>query len=270
LEQLLAGEPLGIVGYGNIGKAVAARCTALGINYEVYDPWLAPEFVDHAASLVEVLGCGVISIHAELTRRSPWPSYRLLGEDELAAISPETLLVNAGRGEIVNNKALLELRRKGLGPISVLDVWEGEPTILPGLLEFAALGTAHISGYSLDGKFLATKMLRDAVFQYFGVENRHTPSGLEAMAALQVPPGLDGADLLRWAVHARYDIREDDRLLRAATIGCSCQAARLAFDQLRKTYRARRELWGSSALITGDTGQEKLLSALGCGIVRAS
>ncbi len=40
LEQLLAGGVVGIVGYGAIGKAVAARLAALGIRYRIYDPWL--------------------------------------------------------------------------------------------------------------------------------------------------------------------------------------------------------------------------------------
>ena len=74
-------------------------------------------------------------------------------------------MINAGRGETIDNQALLRLRQRGEGPLSVLDVWEGEPSMLPGLLESVALGTAHIAGYSLDGKILATNMLRDAVVE---------------------------------------------------------------------------------------------------------
>ena len=51
LEQLMSGALVGIVGYGHIGKALAARLQALGIGFRVYDPWLDQGAIANAASL---------------------------------------------------------------------------------------------------------------------------------------------------------------------------------------------------------------------------
>jgi erythronate-4-phosphate dehydrogenase len=267
LETLLDGGTLGIIGYGNIGKLLAARSDALGIRFRVYDPWLPPDSVSNGTRLENVLTCDVVSIHAELTRRQPWPSFHLLGEVQLASLGGDTLLINAGRGETVDNKALLQLRQRGDGPLAVLDVWDGEPSILPGLLASVALGTAHIAGYSLDGKALATNMLRDAVSEYFQSRCTQTNEGLSPAAIIEVPKGLRGPSLLRWALSARYDISLDDALLREAT-GGPAEAASAGFDRLRKTYRARRELFGSRLSVT-EPEQKQLLTALGCVLIAA-
>ena len=69
LEQLLAGGTVGIIGYGVIGRAVAARLDALGIDYLACDPWLDPATISRRGSLEQVLACDAITLHAELTRQ---------------------------------------------------------------------------------------------------------------------------------------------------------------------------------------------------------
>lgn len=264
LEQLMAGSRLGIVGFGNIGSALARRCDALGIDYRVYDPWLEQSTVSNAASLEQVLACDVISLHPELGRTGAWPSYHLLGEDELAGLSPRALMINASRGGIVDNDALLRLRQRGLGPTSVLDVWEGEPAISAQLLRLVALGTAHIAGYSTDGKYRATKMLRDAAFVHLGLEAGGEELTVDLPTALEVPPALSGAALVRWALGTCYDILEDNALLRGVTLGPSTDEAAAGFDALRKNYRRRRELMGCTArTVAQQSDQAGTLTAMG-------
>jgi erythronate-4-phosphate dehydrogenase len=236
-EQLFNGACLGIIGYGHIGKALAARCTALGIAWRAYDPWLDSQ--EHGLSpLEQVLECAVVCLHAELTDREPWPSRHLLGDAELATLSPETLLINAGRGELVDNAALLHYLEGSAAAQVVLDVWEGEPELRPGLLQRCLFGSAHIAGYSYDGKLLATRMLYDAACAALGIEVsasalEHGAVGEPEDLSLQVPAGLSDAQLLRWLQQQSYDVREDDALLRASPGD---------FDGLRKRYRRRREL----------------------------
>ena len=67
LEKLLTGGVVGIVGYGHIGKAVAARFDALGIDYRVFDPWLQQTMIRQTATLEQVLDCDVVTLHPELT-----------------------------------------------------------------------------------------------------------------------------------------------------------------------------------------------------------
>jgi erythronate-4-phosphate dehydrogenase len=265
LERVLAGAAVGIIGYGVIGKAVAARLQALGINYRVYDPWLTAPEVACPSELSGILDCDVITLHAELTRELPWPSYHLLGEEQLAQISRDSLLINASRGPVVDNAVLSSLLARGSGLEVVLDVWEGEPQIASTLLQQVQYGTPHIAGYSLDGKLLATRMLFEAMSRQLNVPWRDPGSAAGDAPVLQIPNGGDGAALLRTALAQRYDITADAAALRAATLGASPATASSAFDQLRRNYPDRREIMGSR-VAPGRfiTEAQALLLALGC------
>jgi erythronate-4-phosphate dehydrogenase len=265
LERILSGTPVGIVGYGVIGKAVAARLWALDVQFRVYDPWLGTANIEHATSLSGILECGVITLHAELTRKQPWPSYHLLAEAELAEIPTDSLLINASRGEVLDNVALSALLARGVGPDTVLDVWEGEPQIDSALLRQVEFGTPHIAGYSLDGKLLATQMLLEAMAGYLNLRWVDPGSAAGTAPALLVPEDASTVALLRAVVAQRYDIHSDDSDLRTATLGANPAAAAAGFDQLRRNYPERREILGSH-LAPGEitVGAQGLLSALGC------
>ncbi len=265
LEQVFSGIPVGIVGYGTIGRALAARLKSLGINFRAYDPWLAPGEIEQPAELAEILACGVVTLHAELTRQQPWPSYHLLDQAALALVSSRSLLINASRGPVVDNTALSGLLAAGRGPRVVLDVWEGEPKINATLLEQVQLGTPHIAGYSLDGKLLATRMLIAAMARYLDLPWNDPGSVAQDAPALEIPGGIGGATLLRSVLAQRYDITMDDAALRRGTLGASPGAAGEAFDRLRREYPERREVLGSR-VSPGPLAAEAadLLAALGC------
>lgn len=265
LEQLLAGGTVGIVGYGVIGRALAARLQVLGIAYCSYDPWLPTEQISRPAELAEVLQCDVITLHAELTRQQPWPSYHLLSERELAVINPDALLINASRGAVVDNAALLRLLQTGGGPKTVLDVWEGEPAIDSELLRQVTLGTAHIAGYSLDGKILATRMLCDAMRRVFDLARPAGGSPIRDPGRLRLAGGLSGAALVRQLLQQRYDIGRDDSELRRAVIDAPPAEAAQGFDNLRRNYPERRELAASRVVASLSSDREiELVRALGC------
>jgi len=263
LERLLQGGTVGIVGYGHVGRALAGRLQALGIDFLVYDPWL--DAVPNAADLAQILDCQVVSLHCELTRELPWPSAHLLAEGELRRLTGDTLLINVSRGAVVDNRALLRRLGESDRPRIVLDVWEGEPDIDAALLERVDLGTAHIAGYSQDGKVLATQMLCDAMAACLGLSIADEGPALAPAPALALPAGTDRARLLRHLLQATYDIRRDDALLRGAIVGAGRVEAREQFDRLRREYPQRRELAG--AVVTGaldEREDESLLRALGC------
>lgn len=265
LEQLLAGGTVGIVGYGVIGKILAARLRTLGINHLVYDPWLDEEQITHPGTLQQILACDVVTLHPELTREQPWPSFHLLGETELATLRPGCLLVNASRGPVVDNAALSQRLLQGNGPVVVLDVWESEPAINHTLLQQVELGTSHIAGYSLDGKLLATRMLGDAVTAQFGLPASPQCSPAGEPTAVGLPSRPRGAELMRLLLQARYDIFADDARLRGATLGSDTTSAAQGFDALRKNYADRRELCGSQVLGPFYSQTEwELVRALGC------
>jgi len=259
LERLLAGGRVGIVGYGHVGRALADRLRALGIQCLAYDPWLPADTFDTPASLQQVLGCEVVSLHAELTRAQPWPSYHLLGAGTLQWLRPDALLINTCRGAVVDNRALRGHLLGGRGPEVVLDVWEGEPDIDPGLLELAVLGSAHIAGYSWDGKLRATRALCAALGECLSLPPP-SPAAPAQAPAIAVAPALSGSGLLRALLRAHYDIRHDDAQLREVVLGTPPRSARAGFDRLRRDYPRRRELAGSQ--VTGASDPD-LVTALG-------
>ncbi|TXS95634.1 4-phosphoerythronate dehydrogenase [Parahaliea maris] len=243
LERLLAGGVLGIVGQGHVGRALARCARQLGIQLRCYDPWL--DAVEDAAELDEVLGVDVLCLHPELTRQKPWPSYHLLDAARLGQLPADSLLINASRGAVVDNAALLERLAAAPGQRCVMDVWEHEPHLLPGLLEQVDIGTPHIAGHSLDAKLEGTRMLGAALATAFDLVPPESQLAGPPVASLQAPENLQGADLLRWLLQARYEIRADDRALRDAVAGAPGSEVAAAFDALRRDYPQRRELRGS-------------------------
>ncbi len=266
LEELFSGGTVGIVGYGHIGRLLAKRLCALRISYVVYDPWLETEQVSNPASLNDVLHCDVISVHAELTNREPWPSYHLLGRDELAQIPPSSLLINASRGAIVDNVVLKHRLGEKDAPITILDVWEQEPLVDEALLAQVRFGTAHIAGYSKDGKLLATRMLRDALLKSTNSAGLvGEQGGGISVPEIRLPDGLSGAALLRALLLHNYTLSEDDRLLRESVSGLSNEAKATNFDRLRRNYRSRREVYGASVVTElNNASDQYVLTAMGC------
>lgn len=257
LAGLLGGQRLGIIGYGHIGRRLHRRLDRLGIDVVAYDPWLDAGQHPALDDLAAVLACPVISIHAALTDASPWPSRHMLDSQALAGLPDQALLINAGRGELIATGELLELHAARPDVSLVLDVWEGEPNIDNGLLEAARFGTAHIAGYSYDGKLRASAMLRDALCNALDLD-RATQASPLAPVEVELPAGLQAGELLCQLAGRVYDVAEDDRLLRAAVPG--------GFDALRKQYRQRRELSSLRIANCADLDAESvaLCRALGC------
>ncbi len=265
LEQLLAGGRVGIVGYGHIGKALVARLHALGIGSVISDPWLAGQCPQAAASLEEVLACKVVSLHPELTSAEPWPSYHLLADAQLRRLAKGQLLINASRGPVIDNRALLHRLQAPAAPDVVLDVWEHEPMVDAGLLARVRRGSAHIAGYSYDGKLLATRMLRDAVVEHLGVNI--AADNLEAgeeQTTITLAGFCTVADTLRELIRQCYSIEEDDALLRVAVNNQDETHCRQNFDALRRQYRCRRELLGRRVNLAGNRDLLGIAQALGC------
>lgn len=261
LEQLLDGARLGIVGYGHVGRQLARRCSALGIDWCASDPWLPGETIARAAPLEAVLRSDVICLHPALTRREPWPSFHLLGESQLASLGPGQLLINASRGAVVDNAALLDRLSSARSPAVVLDVWEHEPEVNAELLGKVRLGTAHIAGYSLDAKIAATRLLAEALGEAFDLP---IPAGDAAgLAAPVLTLGASSAaEGIRALLGQRYCIVDDDRRLREVVSAGNATGA--GFDGLRRHYPERREVAGSRVrVLGGDPAMGRLALALG-------
>jgi len=267
----LAGRSVGIVGCGNVGSRVRDRLAALGCDCLVNDPPLR-ERGDHDAfvGLDDILQADIISVHVPLEKSGRHPTRHLIDGAVLQRMKPEAVLINTSRGAVVDNAALdaLLARRRDLHV--VLDVWEGEPAIGMRLLKRVALGTAHIAGYSLDGKLRGTEMIYRAACDYFGCLPRWDAAAVLPDANILDLRGSTGGDDLervRAAVFHAYDIRMDDERLRGLlTLPQDERPA--GFDRLRKEYPIRREFAATTVRIDSDAGTlGDLLRGIGFNVV---
>jgi D-3-phosphoglycerate dehydrogenase len=124
----LYNRTLGVIGLGNIGRIVAQRARGLGMKVVAYDPFLSAEA---AAKLdVELLDLDALLARADALSvhvpRTP-DTVGLLGRAAFAKVKPGVLLVNAARGGIVDEAALLEALDAGTVGGAALDVFDQEP-----------------------------------------------------------------------------------------------------------------------------------------------
>ena len=147
---------------------------------------------------------------------------------------------------MVDNAALeAALASDRLGPC-VLDVWEGEPQVRPGLLERVLIGTPHIAGYSFDGKVNGTRRIYEAACAFLGRPPAWDPTPLLPKPDVEAVDmaGIAEADrieaTLAEVVRRIYDIREDDAALRKVLQLPEAEQGPY-FDRLRKEYPRRRE-----------------------------
>lgn len=150
----LRGKFLGIVGLGRIGKEVALRAQGFGIEVIACDPNPDSAFaVAHRItflSLADLLKrADVVSLHAGLASAGR----PLLGATELQAMKPGAILINTGRGHLVDEQALVDALRDGRLGGAGLDVFAEEPPSESPLLSLGnVVLTPHMAGDTWDAR----------------------------------------------------------------------------------------------------------------------
>lgn len=121
----ISGKNFGIIGMGNIGKRVAEIATAFGANVMYYSTAGKSHCKKYpAVSLEELLTkCDIVSIHAPLNEKTS----NLISMKEIKLMKPDAILVNMGRGGIVNETDLAKAIDYGLLGGAATDVYEQEP-----------------------------------------------------------------------------------------------------------------------------------------------
>lgn len=256
----LTGRTVGIVGVGNVGARLQARLEALGVRTLLCDPPRAErgDAGDFVALDELVREADILTFHTPLYKDGPYKTLHLADEQLIRRLKPGSILINACRGAVVDNAALLARLQTGQELSVVLDVWEPEPDLNTALLERVDIGTAHIAGYSLEGKARGTTQVFEAFSEFIGQKQQVALDTLlpaPEIGRLTLHGPLDQATLKR-LVHLVYDVRRDDAPLRAV----AGQAGE--FDKLRKHYQERRE-WSSLYIQCDDISAATLLAELG-------
>ncbi|MEP2650878.1 MAG: 4-phosphoerythronate dehydrogenase [Paraglaciecola sp.] len=260
LDWQVADKTVGIVGAGHVGTVLSNVLSVLGIKHMLCDPPLkdggdSREMVD----MNEIMGCDVITLHVPFVADGPYATLDLFGTTRLSQLNENQLLINACRGEVVNNKEALTLFKQGKQLNLVLDVWDNEPNIELELVSFTALATAHIAGHTIEGKARGTEMLYFALCKQLGVKpTKKLSDYLPTAADSQKPlPKSEGFwEVIKDLVLDVYDISVDDKQFKQKHDGAE------SFRYIRKHYPIRRE-FSAMTVNAGNSVHSKAIYGLG-------
>ena len=178
LGSSLRGKLLGIVGLGGIGRRVAERSRAFGMEVAYHSRHPAPAEVEAALGaermpLERLLAeADVLSLHCPLTPET----HHLIGVAELERMKPSAVLVNAARGPIVDEAALAEALAAGEIAAAGLDVYEHEPRVEPRLLELENVVLApHLGSATVETRTAMAELAARNAISVLGGQGPLTP-----------------------------------------------------------------------------------------------
>lgn len=186
-------QTIGIVGVGHIGSLVAQMAERKGYTVLLNDPLrAAAEGGAQYVSLQTIIReADIITFHTPLTATGDYPTLHLMNEALLSQLRPDCLLVNAARGGIIDESALLRRLSQPGAPTLIIDCWENEPNINTVLLRQTLIGTYHIAGYTKAGKLNATQMCLTAFCRHFDIPETSVCTNQENSVPLQGGAGFD-------------------------------------------------------------------------------
>lgn len=219
---------IGVVGVGAIGSRVAAWAQSVGMRVLLNDPPREAAGEKGFVSPKQIAAeCDVITLHPTLTRDGDYPSYHLADEKFFDSLQRTPLFINASRGPVTDNAALLSAYKKGKVADIVLDVWEGEPHINRELLDASFIATPHIAGYSAEGKLNATNIVLRKFAEFVDFKGELSPATLPPLAQTLIKAANEGDALIEI-----YNPLLDTETLKSNPV---------LFEELRNNYKFRRE-----------------------------
>ncbi len=220
-------QTLGVVGCGNVGGIVAEWGKRLGARVLVCDPPRHEKgYRDHDYVHIEDLlsNSDAVTLHTPLTHEGPHPTFHLINKGTILNLKPESIFINAARGEVADTESLIEAIEERRIRRAIIDTWEGEPKVDLRLLKLADTATTHIAGYSVEGKQRATRMALEAVAETLGVKVDF--SGLQG--AYEAPASLTPERIL-----SAYDPTD---------MTCALKSDPYGFEKLRNAYALHKEI----------------------------
>jgi D-3-phosphoglycerate dehydrogenase len=190
----LKGLTLGIVGFGRIGRAVAAHADSLGMHRLTYDPYVSRSSAMEVGAVLVDYGtllrqADFVTFHTPLTAETQ----HLLGDREIQQMKPGAVVINTSRGAVVDSAALAKALQAGRLAGAGIDVFEQEPLKSNHPLRSApnTVLTPHVAWYSEE----ATRTLKRRVAEEVArAAQREWPRSLvnpEVRATARLQSGVD-------------------------------------------------------------------------------
>jgi lactate dehydrogenase-like 2-hydroxyacid dehydrogenase len=170
LGTSLHGKTLGIIGMGRIGRALARRAVASGMNTIYYNRTRLPEDLEIQSDVKWIpfrtllTSADVISVHCPLTEET----YHLIDEKEMELMKDGVFLINTSRGPVINEKILVKYLKSGKIGGAGLDVFEEEPIIQPELYEMNnVVLTPHNATGTIDTRIELAREASKNIIDFF-------------------------------------------------------------------------------------------------------
>ena len=224
----------GIIGVGHVGSLVEKMARYLGFKVLLCDPpRAAAEGDEKFCSLEHLLtNSQIVTLHVPLDETTR----NMANADFFAMMPTGSIFINASRGEVVDEEALM-LTIPKFGAV-VIDTWNNEPDINEELVEMVDIATPHIAGYSYQGKLNGTAASVQAVARHFGIEQLYDFYPQEQGDEDRSPVLLDLKGKKQGEVAAvfqyNYPIFTDDFRFRMEPHD---------FEKMRSNYQYRREIY---------------------------
>lgn len=171
LGQSLAGKTLGLVGYGRIARATAARARALLGMTIAYHSRRRAEDEDGAVYFDTLEGLAAASDVLSLHTPGGPQTHHMIDADLLKRMKPSAILINTARGSVVNEDDLAKALTRGVIAGAGLDVYQGEPAINPVLLTAPnAVLLPHLGSATLETRTAMGMRVADNLDRFFDGE----------------------------------------------------------------------------------------------------
>ncbi len=167
LGHRIGGKTLGIIGFGRIGEAVAARAKAFGLAVIYNKRQRLPASVEEELGVTFepdldrlMMRADIISLHCPLTAETD----KIISAERIAMMKPDAYIINSSRGELIDEDALIEALQAGRIGGAGLDVYTHEPAVdprwfdIPNVVLLPHLGSATFEGREASGERVITNI----------------------------------------------------------------------------------------------------------------
>lgn len=173
----LKNKTLGIIGAGRIGQATAKRAASFGMKIIYYNKSKKENFENELnakkVSLNQLMkSSDFISVHLPLNSKT----YHILNDNNLKLVEKNSIIINTSRGEVIDEKALINLLKKNKIYAAGLDVFENEPFINKELLKLKnVVVLPHIGSATVEARSAMAKLAAENVISVLKLNKALTP-----------------------------------------------------------------------------------------------